>query len=82
MYIHIIKADKQCDLLQGRLVLSSGTTPHNKQNRNSLDYSQNLVMSPKGDQCQDGLTDRPTVGRKVTLTDSQLCSPLRYAVFL
>jgi len=33
------------------------STQHDKQNRNCLDYSQNLVMSPGGTQRQDGLTD-------------------------
>jgi len=37
-----------------------GRTPHDKQNSNCLDYSQNQVMSPRGAQRQDEVTDRPT----------------------
>jgi hypothetical protein len=31
--------------------------PHDKQNRNRLNYNQNLVMSPRGAQRQNGRTD-------------------------
>jgi hypothetical protein len=48
---------KEYDLLQDRPVLSTGKTPHDKQNRNCLEYNQNLVMSPRGAQRQDRLTD-------------------------
>jgi hypothetical protein len=48
------------DQLEDRTVLDLGRTPHDKQNRNCLDYSQNLVMSPRGAQCQGGPTDWPT----------------------
>jgi len=47
MYI-LLNTDKDCDLLQDRPVLSTGRTPHDKQNRKGLDYNQNLVMSPGG----------------------------------
>jgi hypothetical protein len=61
-----------CELLYDRSDLSTGRTPHDKQSRNCLDYSQNLVMSPGGAQCQDWLTDwltdRLSVGLKVSLT--------------
>jgi len=43
-YIYDTNKDKDCDLLQDRPVLPSGRTPHDKQNRNCLEYSQNLVM--------------------------------------
>jgi len=49
----IVNRNKECDLLQDRPVLLTGRTPHDKQNRNYLDYSQNMVMSPRGAQCQD-----------------------------
>jgi len=38
--------DKESDLLHDRAVLSTGRMPHDKQNRNCLDYNQNLVMCP------------------------------------
>jgi hypothetical protein len=57
MYVCIANTDKDCDLLHDRTFLSTGRTAHNKQIRNCLDYSQNLVRSPRGAQCQDGLTD-------------------------
>jgi hypothetical protein len=47
-YKYITKSDKDCDLLQDRIILPSGKTPHDKQNRNCLNYSQNLAMSPEG----------------------------------
>jgi len=56
MYI-LLNTDKDCDLLQDRPVLSTGRTPHDKQNRSCLDYNQNLVISPRGAQRQDWLTD-------------------------
>jgi len=63
MYISL-DTDKDCDLLHERPVLSTGRTPHDKQNRSCLDHNQNLVMSPGGANCQDGRTDgrtdRPT----------------------
>jgi len=34
-----------------------GGRPTTKQNRNCLNYSQNLVMGPAGARRQDGLTD-------------------------
>jgi len=37
-------------------------------NLNCLNYSQNLVMTPRGSHCQEGLTDWPTVNCKVTQT--------------
>jgi hypothetical protein len=43
----VINTDKDCDLLQNRPALSSGRTS----------YSENLVMIPKGIQCQYGRTD-------------------------
>jgi hypothetical protein len=57
--VHIyvsLDTDKDCDLLHVRPVLSTGRTPHDKQNRNFLDYIQNLVTSPGGAQPQR-LTD-------------------------
>jgi len=54
MYISL-DTDKDCDLLHDRPVLSTGRTPHEKQNRNCLDYDQNPVMSPGR-----GLTPRRT----------------------
>jgi len=56
MYISL-GTDKDCDVLHDRPVLSTGRTPHDKQNRNCLDYNQNLVMSPGGARSQDGLSD-------------------------
>jgi len=38
---------RECNLLHDRTVLSTGRTPHDKQN-NWLDYNKNLVMSPGG----------------------------------
>jgi hypothetical protein len=52
-YIYITNADKDCDLLQDRPVLPSERTPHDKQNRNCPDYSQNMVMCPRWAQCKD-----------------------------
>jgi hypothetical protein len=51
-YVYIANTDKDCNLLDDRPVLSLGRMPHDKQNRNYLDYSQN-----PGTQRQDGLTD-------------------------
>jgi hypothetical protein len=56
MYISL-DTDTDCDLLYDRTFLSTGRTPHEKQNRNCLDYNENLVMSPGGVRCQDWLTD-------------------------
>jgi hypothetical protein len=56
MYL-FIGTEKDCDLLQDRPVLSSGKMPHDRQNHNCLQYNQNLVVSPRGAQRQDGLTD-------------------------
>jgi hypothetical protein len=50
--IYMANTEKDCDMLQDRPFLQSGRTPHDR---------QNLVMNPRGVQCQDGLTDRPTV---------------------
>jgi hypothetical protein len=59
--------DKDCELLHDRPVLSTGRTPHDKQNRNCFDYNQNLVVCPGEestprltDWLTDWLTDRPT----------------------
>jgi hypothetical protein len=57
MYISL-DTDKNCDLLQDRLVLLRGLTHHDKPNLNCLEYSQNLVISPGGARRKDGLTDR------------------------
>jgi len=67
MYISL-DTEKHCDLLHDRPVLSTGRTPHVKQNRNCLDYSQNLVMSPGGAKCYDWRTDWLSFSCKVTLT--------------
>jgi hypothetical protein len=61
MYL-LLDIDMNCDLLHNRPLLLTGRTPHDKQNRNCL----NLVMSLRGAQIQDGLTD--------WLTDCQLQS--------
>jgi hypothetical protein len=50
-----LNTDKDCDLLHDRPVLSAGRTPNDEQSLNCLDYNQNLVMSPRGAQRQDGL---------------------------
>jgi len=63
MCVCIANTDKDCDLLQDRPVHPSGSTPHDKQNRNCLDCSKELVMSPRGAQCQDGRTDWPSVAK-------------------
>jgi hypothetical protein len=80
----LLDTDKDCDLLHDRPVLSTGRTPHDKQNRTCL-----VVMSPGGVQRQDGrtdgrtdwqtdrLADRPQVA-KVTLT---LYTKLGYKYF-
>jgi hypothetical protein len=65
-HVYIVSTDRDCDLLQYRPTFRSGRTPHDKQNRNCPDYSQNLVMSFTGTQYQDGRTDG--------LTDCQLQS--------
>jgi len=52
----LLDTDKDCDLLPDRSVLPSGRKPHDKQNLNCLDYSQNLVMSP-GEAQRQGMTD-------------------------
>jgi len=69
-----LDTDKDCDLLHDRPVLSTGRTPCDKQNRNSLDYSQNLVTSPGGDltpRRTDRLTDRPTDRQLHSNSDSE-----------
>jgi len=38
--------------------VSTGRTPHDKQNSNCLHYNQNLVMGPGGARHQDWMTDR------------------------
>jgi hypothetical protein len=48
--VYIADTYKDCDLPLGRM-------PPDKQNCRCLDYSQNLVISLRGAQCQDGLTD-------------------------
>jgi hypothetical protein len=57
MYI-LLDTDKECDPFHDRPVLSTGKTPHEKQNHSCLNYDQNLVMSPEGARREDGLTDR------------------------
>jgi hypothetical protein len=53
--------DKDCDLLRERPALSTGRTPHDKQKCNCFDYSQNLIMSPRGPNAKmDLLTDWTT----------------------
>jgi len=44
MYVWLDK-DNDFDVSQDRPVLSTRRTPHDKQNGNCRDYSQNLVMS-------------------------------------
>jgi len=74
-YACIANTDEHCDLLQYRPIPLSGRMPHDKQNRRYLDFRQNLVMSPRGHQRQDGRTDgltdcsqSCTKPRSVTLT--------------
>jgi hypothetical protein len=62
--IYLLLAIQQLFLTSARIYrpacrsfASTQGRPHDKQNRNCLDYTQNLVMSPRGAQCQDGLTD-------------------------
>jgi len=38
-YVYSANTDKDCDLTCDRPVLSSGRTPHDKENRNCPDYS-------------------------------------------
>jgi len=52
-----LDTDKDRYLLLDRLVLRTGWTPHDKQNRDCLDYNQNVVMSTGGARRQDELTD-------------------------
>jgi len=54
----LLDGDEDCDLLHDTPVLSTGRTPHDKQNRSCHDYNQNPVMSTGGDQRQEGPTDR------------------------
>jgi hypothetical protein len=49
-FVYIVNTDKNCGLLYDRPVLLPGRKPYDKQNCNCLDYSQNLVMSPRGAQ--------------------------------
>jgi hypothetical protein len=63
-----LDTDKDCDLLHDRPVFSTGRTPHDKQSHNCLHYNQNLVMSPREAQSQDGLTEWQT-GLADWLTD-------------
>jgi hypothetical protein len=65
-YVYTAKTDKDYDLIHDRPIITDGRTSHDKQTHNCLDYSQNLVMSPRGAECQDRLM---TVTCKVTLTD-------------
>jgi len=58
MYISL-DIDMDCGLYMTP-VLSTGKSPHDKQNRSCLDYNQNVVMSPGGAQRQDGRTGRLT----------------------
>jgi hypothetical protein len=53
----LLDTDKGRGLLHDRALLSTGRTSSDKQNRNCLDYNQNLVMSPGGVRRQDGRTD-------------------------
>jgi hypothetical protein len=63
-YVYIANTDKDCDLLHDRPILWRGRKPHDKQNRIChLDYKQNLVMSPRGSQRKNGLTDTPSFGK-------------------
>jgi hypothetical protein len=71
MYI-LLDTDKECGLLYDRPLLSTGRKPHDIQNRNCLDYNQNLVMNPGVAQCAD-------VSFKVNLTlilDFQSCAAI------
>jgi len=53
-YVYVANRDRDCDLLHDRPVREEAP----RQNRNCLlSYSQNLVMSPRGARCQDGLID-------------------------
>jgi len=76
MYIYVTNTETD------RPVLSSGRTPHEKQNRNCLDYSQNLVTSVRGAQCQDGLTawltDSLNFSCKGTLTLTEHSKIIKY----
>jgi len=64
-----LETDKDCDLLPNGPVLPTGSTPHDKQNRNCLDYS------PKsGHESQKGSMPRREDGRTDRQTDRQLQS--------
>jgi hypothetical protein len=52
-----LDTDKGCRLLHDKPVLLTGRIPHDKHNRNCLDYNLNLAMSPGRFRCQDGQTD-------------------------
>jgi len=54
--VRIANTDKDCDLLWDIPVLSTGRTPHEKQNRNCIDYNENLVMSTGVARHHGGLT--------------------------
>jgi hypothetical protein len=58
-----LDTDKDCNLLRDRPVLSAGRTLHDKQNCYCLEYNQNLIMSPRGAQRPDGLTDSQSVAK-------------------
>jgi hypothetical protein len=59
-----LDTDKDCDLVQGRPILSTGKMPHDKQNRNCPFYSQTLIMNPGG-----ASKPRRTDGRTDCLSD-------------
>jgi hypothetical protein len=54
--IYILLTHKDCGLFHDKPILLTGRTTQGKQNRNRLDYSQNLVMSVGTAQRQDELT--------------------------
>jgi len=57
-----------CQHRQGLWPATRQTCPFVREDAPRQTKSQNLVMSPRGAECQDGLTDSLTVSRKVTLT--------------
>jgi hypothetical protein len=84
MYIYVTNTDEDWLVTRQTRPLVRAEAPW-QQNRICLNYIQNLVMGPRGAQCQDWLTDWLTV--KVTLTDvydfvTKLCRQKSYKIVL
>jgi len=55
--LQLFTTELKVKLLYDRPILSTESTPHDKQKSNCLDHNKHLVMSPGGAQRQGRLTD-------------------------